>query len=104
MILRIRYNEAVKLACDPDVRNDGLIQTFQRSYAGARKVGSRVKRQQVIRFLRDGLLMLLSACRGVFQVADNRKLGKYSTSRLARFCIWLTPLRFRCSVDFETSG
>ena len=37
-----RYNEAVKLARDPDVQNEALIQTFQRSYAGARKVGSRV--------------------------------------------------------------
>ncbi|CAM9184941.1 unnamed protein product [Laminaria digitata] len=31
------YDEALKLACDPDVQNDGLIQTFQRSYAQARK-------------------------------------------------------------------
>lgn len=36
--LRERYNEAVKLARDPDVHNEELIKTFQRSYAGARKV------------------------------------------------------------------
>eukprot|EP00904_Undaria_pinnatifida_P010921 jgi/Undpi1/695/HiC_scaffold_10.g04159.m1 len=36
--LHRRYNEAVKLARDPDVQNEALIQTFQRSYAGARKV------------------------------------------------------------------
>lgn len=33
-----RYREAVKLARDPDVRNEKIIRTFQRAYAGARKV------------------------------------------------------------------
>ncbi len=33
-----RYNEAVKLARDPDVNNEELTRTFQRSYASARKV------------------------------------------------------------------
>eukprot|EP00903_Cladosiphon_okamuranus_P017064 g15726.t1 len=32
------YNEAVKLARDPDVHNEELIKTFQRSYAEARKL------------------------------------------------------------------
>lgn len=36
--VRHRYNEAVKLARDPDVHNEELLRTFQRSFAGARKV------------------------------------------------------------------
>lgn len=33
-----RYSEAVELARDPDVRNEDLVKTFERSFAAARKV------------------------------------------------------------------
>lgn len=34
----LRYSEAVKLARDPDVQNEDLVKTFQRSFTAARKV------------------------------------------------------------------
>lgn len=110
-----RYHEAVKLARDPDVQNEELTKTFQRSYAGARKVRSCSKTYQ--RWILTGLFTPKGYCIHDERVQRSHfdPLGaggqaiaasfQYGTApKRYKMCTWHIPTEYGCTCKIRGKG